>query len=250
MNRNMAKHSQPLTILITGVTRGLGRAMVDELVGPESQYPHKVLGCARTKEGIEELTRTYPKHDFQRVDVASDTEVKAWAERLLKIHGPPDFVLNNAAIINLKASLWEVGAREFSDEIDTNIKGVVNVIRHFAPSMISRKRGVIVNFSSRWGMHIEKQMAPYCATKWAVVALTRALAEELSPQGVAAVVLNPGIIKTEMLRKYLGNIPSSDNPNYLDPKEWAKLAVPFIMRLRLKDSGKLRNVLKPPKSPT
>ena len=65
------------------------------------------------------------------VDVASDDEVKAWAGRLLSSHGPPDLVLNNAGVINKNARLWEIGAREFSQVIDVNIKGIANVIRHF-----------------------------------------------------------------------------------------------------------------------
>ena len=209
---------------------------------------HTVFGCARTEDEIEELIRMHPRHDFQTVDVSSDGEVKAWAERLLKKYPPPDFVLNNAAVVNLKASLWEVGDQEFSYEIDINVKGVVNVIRHFAPSMISRKRGVIVNFTSRWGTKFEKQMAPYCATKWAIVALTRALAEELRPEGVAAVGLNPGIVKTGMLQRYLGNTGTPDMSSYPTPEEWAKIAVPFILRLRLRDTGKLRNVFNSSKS--
>jgi NAD(P)-dependent dehydrogenase (short-subunit alcohol dehydrogenase family) len=231
---------QPSAIVITGVTRGLGRAMVDEF----ARLGHRVSGCARTKDEIEELTRIYPGQDFQTVDVASDAEVRHWAEHVLRKYGPPDFVLNNAAVINLKASLWEVGDREFSYEIDINIKGVVNVIRHFVPSMISRKRGVIVNFSSRWGKKFEKQMAPYCATKWAVLALTRALAEELRPDGVAAIAINPGIVKTRMLQRYLGQTASLDATSYLTPAEWAKIAVPQLLRLRLKDTGTLRNMLK------
>src|SRR5580698_6652394 len=134
---------QPLLVVITGVTRGLGRAMVDEFV----RLGHTVLGCARTRSEIEELAGLYPGNDFQSVDVALDAEVKAWAEGLLEKHGPPDLVLNNAAVINLKASLWSVRDREFSEEIDINIKGVVNVVRHFAPSMINRRRGLFVNFS-------------------------------------------------------------------------------------------------------
>src|ERR1019366_10080826 len=103
----------------------------------------------------------------QCVDVASDAQVKVWAKYLLKKYGPPNFVLNNAAVINPKASLWQVSDRDFSDEIDINIKGVVNIVRHFTPSMIRRKHGIIVNFSSRWGERFEKNMGPYCATKWA-----------------------------------------------------------------------------------
>jgi NAD(P)-dependent dehydrogenase (short-subunit alcohol dehydrogenase family) len=241
MNRT---EPQPLTVVITGVTRGLGRAMVDEFV----RRGHSVLGCARTKNGIEQLARTYPEQDFQSVDVASDAQVKAWAKRLLKEHGPPDFVLNNAAIINVKAPLWAVDGQEFSEEVDINIKGVVNVIRQFTPSMISHKRGVIVNFTSRWGTKFERQMAPYCATKWAVVALTRVLAQELEPRGVAAVGLNPGIVKTGMLQRYLGATTSLGISRYPTPTEWARIAVPHILRLSLKDSGKLRNVSNPLKS--
>jgi NAD(P)-dependent dehydrogenase (short-subunit alcohol dehydrogenase family) len=229
---------QPPAIVITGVTRGLGRAMIEDFV----RAGHKVLGCARTKPDIEDLARAYPGHDFQTVDVASDAQVKAWAGRLLLAYGPPDFLLNNAAIINSKASLWEVEDRDFSEEIDINIKGVVNVIRHFVPAMIGRRRGVIVNFSSRWGKSFEKQMAPYCASKWAVVALTLALAQELRPEGVAAVALNPGIVRTGMLRKYLNGRAGSDMSRYISAEEWAKVAVPFILNLNLKDTGKLRNV--------
>ena len=233
--------SQPLAVVITGVTRGLGRAMVDEFV----HLGHTVYGCARSRDQIEKLTRMYPGHDFQTVDVASDAQVKAWAKRLLIKYEPPDFVLNNAAVINPKAPLWEVGDRDFSDAIDINVKGVVNVIRHFAPSMISRKRGIIVNFCSRWGKNYEKKMAPYCATKWAVVALTKVLAEELKPEGVTAIGLNPGIVKTGMLKRYLGNCTTLDKANYLTPADWAKIAVPFILRLRLKDTGKVRKILAP-----
>jgi NAD(P)-dependent dehydrogenase (short-subunit alcohol dehydrogenase family) len=228
----------PLAIVITGVSRGLGRAMVEEFI----RLGHTVFGCARTTDQIQELTRTYPEHDFQTVDVASDAEVKAWAGRLLATHGPPHFLLNNAAIINSKASLWEVKDRDFSEEIDINIKGVANVIRHFVPAMIGRRRSVIVNFSSRWGKSFEKQMAPYCATKWAVVALTLTLAQELRSKGVAAVALNPGVVKTGMLRKYLNKGADPDMSSYISAEEWAKVAVPFILNLDLKDTGKLRNV--------
>jgi NAD(P)-dependent dehydrogenase (short-subunit alcohol dehydrogenase family) len=229
----------PSAVVITGVTHGLGRAMVDEFV----RLGHIVSGCARTKDEIQQLSRTYPSHDFQTVDVSLDSEVRAWAERVLSKHGPPDFVLNNAAVINLKAPLWEVGDQEFSYEIDINIKGVANVIRHFAPSMVSRKRGVIVNFSSRWGKKCEKQMAPYCATKWAVLALTKVLAEELRAEGVAAVAINPGIVRTRMLQRYLGDNASLETTAYLTPAAWAEFAVPQILRLRLKHTGTFRNML-------
>src|SRR5208283_5967831 len=138
-------------------------------------------------------------HDFAMVDVSADEQVAGWAKRILKSHGAPDLLLNNAGLINRNAPLWQVGAREFSDVIDVNLKGPANVIRHFVPAMIKRRSGVIVNFSSGWGRSTAAEVAPYCATKWAIEGLTQSLAQELPP-GLAAVPLNPGIINTDMLQ--------------------------------------------------
>ena len=87
--------------------------------------------------------------------------------------------MNNAATINRNAPLWKVPAEEFSRVIDVNVKGVVNVIRHLLPAMIERSHGVVVNFSSWWGRSGAAEVAPYCATKWAIEGLTRAMAAEL-----------------------------------------------------------------------
>jgi NAD(P)-dependent dehydrogenase (short-subunit alcohol dehydrogenase family) len=212
--------------------------MVDEF----SRLGHTIFGCARTREQIEELRQMYPKQDFEVVDVASEAGIRAWSQRVLKEHGPPDFVLNNAAIINFKSPLWEVDSQEFSAVVDINIKGVASVIRHFVPSMMARRKGVIVNFISRWATRFEAQMAPYCATKWAVVALTRVLSQELKPQGISVVGLNPGIVRTGMLERYLAGTTGVDASNFPTPAEWAAAAVPYILRLRLTDSGKLRSL--------
>ena len=66
--------------------------------------------------------------------------------------------------------------------------------------MVERGKGVIVNLSSGWGRSVSPEVAPYCATKWAIEGLTKALAEEL-PEGMAAVPLNPGVVDTDMLRQ-------------------------------------------------
>jgi NAD(P)-dependent dehydrogenase (short-subunit alcohol dehydrogenase family) len=216
-------------VLITGSTRGLGRAMVEEF----SRLGHTVLGCGRNKKEIDQLRRQFgPPHDFYAVDVSSDDEVKSWASVLLSANGPPDLVLNNAGVINQNAPLWEIGAREFSQVLDVNVAGTVNVIRHFVPEMLKRKRGVIVNFSSGWGRSTDAEVAPYCATKWAIEGLTQAFAQEL-PSGIAAVALNPGIINTAMLQRCFG----SSAANYPSPAEWARTAVPFLLKLGPEHNG-------------
>jgi NAD(P)-dependent dehydrogenase (short-subunit alcohol dehydrogenase family) len=217
-------------VLITGVTRGLGRAMVDEFV----RLGQTVLGCGRSKKEIDRLHRKLPRpHDFYTVDIASDDEVKSWASLILSAHGVPDLVLNNAGVINKKAPLWEISAREFSEVIDVNVKGFANIIRHFVPAMVKLKRGMIVNFSSGWGRSTDADVAPYCASKWAIEGLTLALSQEL-PSGMGTVSLNPGIINTEMLQSAFGSSASG----YLPPEEWAKTAVPFLLGLGPGDNGK------------
>ena len=218
------------TILITGVTKGLGRGMAEEFV----RLVHTVVGCGQNKTAVAELgTRFAKPNAFAVVNVASDAEVQEWAARVLKSQGAPDLLLNNAAVINKNARLWEVPAQEFSNVIDVNIKGVTNVIRHFAPAMIQRGAGVIVNFSSGWGRSTDAEVAPYCATKWAIEGLTQALAQEL-PSGMAAIPLNPGVINTDMLQSCFGGSASA----YPTANEWAKRAVPFLLNLGPKDNGR------------
>ena len=217
-------------ILITGVSRGLGRALTEEFI----RLGHTVIGCGRSEKEITQLQKQFPApNNFAVVDVSSDEQVAAWANRILSAHAAPDLLLNNAALINRNTKLWQVPAQEFSDVIDVNIKGVANVIRHFMPAMIKQGRGVIVNFSSGWGRSTDAEVAPYCATKWAVEGLTQSLAQELPP-GMAAVPLNPGIINTAMLQSCF----AGGATNYPAPREWAKTAAPFLLKINSADNGK------------
>lgn len=221
--------SKKKIVVITGVTRGLGRAMAEKLIA----LGHTVLGCARDREAIEQWRqRTTKRHDFDVVDVSSNEQVREWVGRLHKKCGAPDLVLNNAGVINPNAPLWKVSAEDFSRVIDVNIKGTANVIRHFLPNMIKKKHGVIVNFSSGWGRTAEKDVAPYCATKWAVEGLTQALALEMPP-GLGVVALNPGIINTDMLQSCFGESAA----HYPSALRWAERAVPFILKLDVTDNG-------------
>ena len=221
---------QARLIVLTGVTRGLGRALAEEFIA----RGHTVLGCGRSTGAVRELSGAHPApHDFAAVDVADRAQVREWAERLLTKYGPPSLLLNNAALINRNAPLWEVPADEFDRVVDVNVKGVVNVLRCFLPAMVACGQGVVVNFSSGWGRSASGEVAPYCATKWAVEGLTQALAQEL-PAGMAAVPLNPGIIDTDMLRSCFGDGAGA----YPSPADWAARAAPFLLRLGPRDNGK------------
>jgi NAD(P)-dependent dehydrogenase (short-subunit alcohol dehydrogenase family) len=217
------------TIVITGVSRGLGRAMVEGFI----EKGCTVLGCARDAKAIAHLTEKFsPHHDFAVVDVADELPVKVWCDRLLSHYPPPDLLINNAALVNTLQPLWEVPSEEFDLVIDVNIKGVANVLRHFLPAMIENDRGIIVNFSSGWGRSTSPYVAPYCTTKWAIEGLTRSLAQELPPS-MAAIPLNPGIIHTDMLEICYGE----DAAKFTAIRDWAIEAVPFLLQLQPQDNG-------------
>ena len=216
-------------VVITGVGRGLGRAMAREFVA----QGHTVAGCSRNKKKLLALGKDLGDSNiFSQVNVADDFSVQQWAVKVIKELGAPDLLINNAAVINKNQFLWELSAEGFSEVVDVNIKGVANVIRHFVKPMAKAGRGVIVNFSSGWGRSASPEVAPYCATKWAIEGMTQSLAQEL-PEGLAAVPLNPGVINTDMLRSCFGpsaaDFPSAD--------EWATIAVPFLLGLSTKNNG-------------
>lgn len=216
-------------ILITGISRGLGYAMTESFI----HKGHTVIGCARSEAAIEKLRQKFdPPNNFTAIDVTNEEQVQVWAKNVLNTYQAPDILINNAAIINYPAPLWEVPSEEFSQLIDINIKGVANIIRHFVPAMIENKRGIIVNFSSGWGRSTSPEVAPYCASKWAIEGLTRSLAQEL-PNGMAAVPLNPGIINTDMLNISFGE----EAANYTSISDWVLKAVPFILKLKPTDNA-------------
>lgn len=222
------------TILLTGCTRGLGLALLRYY----EKSGHRIAACGRSADKVRALQEEFGSgHAVSVVDVSDDAAVAAWAAQVIRGVGAPDLLINNAAVIARNAPLWQVPVAEFDQVMDVNIKGTANVLRHFLPAMIARKRGVIVNFSSGWGRSTSPEVAAYCASKWAIEGLTQALAQEL-PTGLSAVALNPGIIDTEMLQSCFGE----DSSDYPSPEKWVQIAGPYIESLGAKDNGRAVSV--------
>lgn len=217
------------TIVLTGATRGLGRALVERFAA----LKHRVIGCGRSAESVGELKRQFPEgHSFHAVDVADDDAVRSWAQEVIKNHDSPDFLINNAGLINEPSALWSIPKGEFDRVIDVNIKGVANVLRHFVPAMIRRGSGTIVNLSSGWGRSASPNVSPYVASKFAIEGLTKSLAKEL-PKGLAAIAFNPGVIDTDMLRTCWGK----EAGDHERPDEWAARAAPHILSFGPQHNG-------------
>ena len=216
-------------IIITGVTRGLGRALAKQYI----KQGYMVIGCGRNANLIGSMSDLYSKNtDFQVVDISNYKEVSSWAQDIINKYGPPDYLINNAGVINKNNYLWNISPDEFSSVIDINIKGVYNTIKEFVPGMIAKGKGTVVNLSSGWGRSTSPEVAPYCSSKWAIEGLSKSLAQEL-PDRITCVALNPGVIDTDMLRSCW----KDQAAQYEDPENWAKRAAPFILNINNNDSG-------------
>lgn len=218
------------TVVITGVTKGLGLALA-RYFAAEGWL---ICGCGRNLKDIQDLSAELrAPHSITRVDVADEPSVRRWATGWLESHTAPDLLINNAAVIARVAPVWELSASEADAVINVNIRGVIHVLRHFVPAMVRRGEGVIANISSGWGRSTSPGVALYCASKWAIEGLTEALAQEL-PKGLGAVSVNPGIIRTDMLQTCFGEAASG----YPSPEQWITTAGPFFRDLRPSDNGK------------
>jgi len=219
-------------VCITGCTSGLGRALAEWFLGED----WLVSGFGRNSKSISTLPDAAGNKPsfFRAVDITDDEAVSEFVLSLNKEIGTPDLLLNNAGVINPNSPLWEVEPADFDQVIDVNIKGVFNVLRQIAPLMIERCNGVMINFSSGWGRSTSPDVAPYCASKWAIEGLSQAMAQEL-PRGVAVAAMNPGIIDTDMLRSCFGDSAGA----YDDPNLWAQRAGPFLSQLDASANGQM-----------
>ena len=204
-------------IALTGCTKGLGLALWRAF----ATRGHAVAGCGRSAPPEPPA----PPHRFDQVDVGDDGAVAVWAESVLA-DGPVDLVVNNAGVINRPAPLWELDAAECDELLRVNVSGTINVIRHFVPALIARGSGMVVNFSSGWGRSTAAEVAPYCASKWAVEAISQAMAQEL-PAGIGVVAYNPGVIHTGMLETVWGEGAAE----FEDPAAWAEHEADRILDL-------------------
>uniref|UniRef100_A0A0D6R865 3-oxoacyl-[acyl-carrier-protein] reductase n=1 Tax=Araucaria cunninghamii TaxID=56994 RepID=A0A0D6R865_ARACU len=238
MGKEKERGSPRKLILITGVSKGLGRVLAAEL----ASRGHILIGCARSEERLATLRTQLcaedpSKHLFQTADVSSDASVREFAKVVIETKGVPDIIVNNAGIINKNGKIWEIPADEFDSVIDINLKGTANILRHFLPHMIAKKRGIVVNLSSGWGRSAAGEVSPYCASKWAIEGLTKSVAKEV-PSGIGIIALSPGVINTDLLTSCFG----ASAAMYQSPENWAPHAATAVLGLTAAENGASLNV--------
>ena len=221
--------SSPKHICITGVSKGLGRAMVTWF----HARGHFVSGFTRNPNAINELKKDPgPKTAYHALDMCDRKEVHTWADQLCEHHGPPELLLCNAGMIHPDTPFLELDPDEFDRVQDVNLKGTANVIRALLPAMIQRGTGTLIGFSSGAGVKGYPEIAGYCASKHAIEGLCKSLAQEI-PDGMAVIPFQPGVIQTDMLKTHYGERAKE----YPTPEEWVQRAGPYLLSLGPEQNG-------------
>ena len=183
--------------IVTGGTRGLGRAIVEELAGT-GYFVH--FTYLASEEAAEEITEKLGPDRVRGVqcDGTRLEEVKEFVDAAFAREGDDLAVLVNNAGITRDKALMLMAQADWQDVIDANLTGVFNFCRSAALHFFRRREGSIINMSSVSGIHGNAGQVNYSASKAGIIGLTKALARELSPRGIRVNAVAPGLIETDM----------------------------------------------------
>ena len=186
------------TVLVTGGSRGIGRAIVELFADEGARVTFLYRGNADAAQGVVTRLRA-AGHDVhgEQVDVTDANACQAAIERFADRNERIDILVNNAGVIR-DNPLAALGDDDIRIVLDTNVGGIFNVTRAVVPYMVMQRSGSIVNLSSVAGDKGGRGQTNYAASKGAVNAFTRALAVELAPRKIRVNAVAPGVIDTEM----------------------------------------------------
>jgi 3-oxoacyl-[acyl-carrier protein] reductase len=186
------------TAIVTGGSRGIGRAIVELLAAEGADVTFFYRDNAQAADAVVAAANAAGLAVAAlRVDVRDSAACAAAVETVADRRGRIDVLVNNAGTIR-DNPLAGFSDEDVQDVLDTNVTGVFNVTRAVVPHMVSKRSGRIVNLSSVSGEKGGRGQTNYAASKGAINAFTRALAVELAPRKIAVNAVAPGVIETDM----------------------------------------------------
>ena len=186
------------TVLITGGSRGIGKAMVELF----SQNGYAVAFTYKKSENEAKSLAESTKACAICADSANENEVLSAVAEAERVLGHIDCLINNAGVSSFSL-FTDVSLEEWNNIMAVNLTGAFLYSRSVIPSMVRRGFGRIVNVSSMWGLVGASCEVAYSTSKAALIGMTRALAKELGPSGITVNAIAPGLIDTDMNRKSL-----------------------------------------------
>ncbi len=193
------------TALITGASRGIGRAIAEKFISQganvaaiyfgSEQKAKELLAYAESEEGSVKI---------YKCNVADFSECGETVAAVIKDFGGIDILVNNAGITR-DGLLMSMSEADFDDVISANLKGAFNMTRHACRNFVKRKYGKIINISSVAGIMGNAGQANYAAAKAGIIGLTKSTAKELASRNICCNAIAPGFIKTDMTESFWDN---------------------------------------------
>jgi NAD(P)-dependent dehydrogenase (short-subunit alcohol dehydrogenase family) len=193
------KQFQGKTALITGGAGGIGRATALLFAREGAAVGIVDLDQERGQEVVREISIAGGRAIFERADVTRAADCRRVVERTVREFGGIDILFNNAGIIR-RASVVEISEEDWDGAMAVNVKSVFLMSREVIPIMARAKGGSIINTGSGWGLAGGPRAAAYCASKGAVVLMTKAMAIDHGRQNIRVNCICPGDTDTAMLR--------------------------------------------------
>jgi len=202
MSKVEANHQTQRIAVVTGGSRGIGRAIVERLAhaGFEVHFTF-VSNEQAARELVEELARADKRAVATRADGRDAAAVRTMVERTIGVHDRIDLLVNNAAITRDRL-LARMSDDEWTSVVDTSLNGLYGATRPTAKQMMRQRFGRIINITSVSGLVGIAGQTNYSAAKAAIIGFTRSLAKELAPSGVAVNAVAPGFVDTDMLASF------------------------------------------------
>jgi len=184
--------------LVTGASRGIGRAVAVALARAGADVAINYAGNAEAARQTEEICAAYGVNTLViQADVAKAEECKAMIEQVKERFGKLDILVNNAGITKDKLMIG-MTETDFMDVINTNLKGSFLCMQLASKLMLKQRSGRIINLSSVVGLHGNAGQVNYAASKAGVIGMTKSAAKELASRSITVNAVAPGMIETDM----------------------------------------------------